>query len=320
MVATAVISFSVGLKCGGAQPYSSGGQVVQSKEQSVNSLSHATEKSRPRVRSDKHSDSSGSGDGRTNISDPAFDEDPRQMYAVTNLAAEFAQLASAAESGDLIAARTLLNRLETCSRAPRTAAALQRKKEKIRSPDYTYKDQPGGIPAALRQQDSLYQHCGELTEEQSESQSQWVEQLADAGDTAARLLFPFIAQPHEFDRVDVDQRQERFVEQAKAYLNAEIASGNGAALGTMAHAYMRPVISGSSTPFQLDPAMAYRYSYAYAQTPEGQSAVAYIKSPTYEGMVDLASNTLIRLESQLTAEQIADERREANAILKACCS
>ena len=88
----------------------------------------------------------------------------------------------------------------------------------------------------------------------------------------------------------------------------------------MAWSYMKPVISGANVPFEVDPAMAYRYYYAYAQTIESRSATAYIKTPTSEGPVDLSASTLVRLESQLTAEQIANERREANAIFKTCCS
>ena len=258
--------------------------------------------------------------GEVKFRDTEFDEEPGRLYAVSNLAAQFAGLASMAEKGDLIAARTLLERLGICSNAQRNAIALQRKKEKIKNPDYIYKDLPGGIEASLRYQDTLYQHCGELTDEQQESHSHWAEQLADAGDTQARLQFAAIPQPNEWDHVDAAERRQRFVEKAKGYLNAEIAAGNGLALAAMAQSYMRPIISGAIVPFDIDPAMAYRYYYAYAQTSESRNGTAYIKTPTSEGVVDLASNTLIRLESQLTPDQIANERREANAILKACCS
>ena len=252
--------------------------------------------------------------------DPALDEEPRQLYAVSNLAAQFEGLASMAENGDLIAARTLLERLGICSNAQRTPIALQKKKDKIKNAYYIYKDLPGGIETALRYEDTLYQYCGALTDEQRESHPRWAEQLADAGDTEARLQFSAIPQPNAWDRVDAAERRQRFVEKAKGYLNAEIAAGNGRALAVMAQSYMRPIISGAIVPFEIDPAMAYRYYYAYAQTSESRNGTAYIKTPSSEGVVDLASNTLIRLESQLTPEQIANERREANAILKACCS
>ena len=94
------------------------------------------------------------GDGGATLRDTEFDEKPGRVYAVPNLSAQFAGLELMAKNGDLIAARTLFSRIMTCSDAPRNAAALLRKEEKIKSPDYvylnSYKNTPGGIETALR--------------------------------------------------------------------------------------------------------------------------------------------------------------------------
>ncbi len=326
LVLMLVIGVGAGIKIAERYPLLNQAPSAQAKALNVDQVSSASVTSEHHIDLAKSSQSpaaSRAGDSETKAVDFEFGEDPGKTYATRHLAAEFAGLASAAENGDLIAARTLMVRLETCSRVVRNDAAMKRWKDKLKNPEYIYQDMyknlPGGAETRIRQEENRYRHCGELSDEQRASQHRWVEQLADAGDIEARLRFPYLAQPQEWDRVDAAQRRQHFVEHAQGYLNAEIASGNGDALGAMAQAYMKPIISGETTPFEIDPAMAYRYYYAYAQTAEGQRLIAMQQNGGNVGMVDLASSTLIRLESQLTPEQIANERREANAIFKACC-
>jgi hypothetical protein len=226
-----------------------------------------------------------------------FSERPGSVYKTSRLADEYSRLANLAAQGDLIAARTLFEQLQHCEKAPKNMQELEKYGKKLRDPEYPYASNP----------------------EQKGSVSKWTGQLAAAGDSKARLIFPFIAQPRDFERNDFAEQRAAFVETARNYLNEEISLGNGEALGAMASAYRRPIIEGHSTPFELDPAAAYRYYYAYALTPEG-APHSRIIMPSGEQINDIPGGILARMESQLTAEQIAIEREAAMRIVQQCCS
>lgn len=230
------------------------------------------------------------------------------LYETHNLASEFSALAAAAENGDMIAARTLVERTRICQLAPQNQVEMERFKSKLKDPNYPYADDPVAAKAALEEKEYLFNHCGILSDEQSESRLKWIRLLADSGDWSARSEFVALGFPKDYERVDFEKQRSEFVATAKEYLNEEISAGNVSALASMAHAYMRPTISGAPTPFNIDPALAYRYNYAYALSPE----TAQISSSL--------STILARLENQLSADQIAEERRAAEIMFQNCCS
>jgi hypothetical protein len=248
-----------------------------------------------------------------------FSERPGSVYKTSRLADEYSRLANLAAQGDLIAARTLFEQLQHCEKAPKNMQELEKYGKKLRDPEYPYASNPENAARMFSDTRALFDHCGELTDEQKGSVSKWTGQLAAAGDSKARLIFPFIAQPRDFERNDFAEQRAAFVETARNYLNEEISLGNGEALGAMASAYRRPIIEGHSTPFELDPAAAYRYYYAYALTPEG-APHSRIIMPSGEQINDIPGGILARMESQLTAEQIAIEREAAMRIVQQCCS
>jgi hypothetical protein len=248
-----------------------------------------------------------------------FSERPGSVYKTSHLASEFPRLAGLADQGDLVAARTLLEQLQYCQLAPKNAQELEKYGRKLGDPKYPYASNAENAARMLSDTRALFDHCGELTDEQRDSVAKWSGQLAAAGDSKARLEFPFIAQPRDWERNDFNEQRTAFVETARNYLNEEIALGNAEALGVMAHAYMPPVMSGEMTPFELDPAMAYRYFYAYALTPEG-APTGRIMMPAGEQITDIPGGILARMESQLSAEQIAHEREAALRIVQQCCS
>jgi hypothetical protein len=248
-----------------------------------------------------------------------FSERPGNVYRTSHLASEFARLAELADQGDLVAARTLLEQLQHCLLAPKNVQELEKYGRKLRDPNYPYASNPGNAARMFRDKRALFDHCGELSDEQRDSVAKWSGQLAAAGDSKARLEFPFVAQPRDWERNDFNEQRVAFVETARNYLNEEISLGNAEALGVMAHAYMPPVISGQMTPFELDPAMAYRYFYAHALTPDG-APTSRIVMASGEEITDIPGAILARMESQLSAEQIAHEREAALRIVLQCCS
>jgi hypothetical protein len=248
-----------------------------------------------------------------------FSERPGSVYKTSHLASEFPRLAGLADQGDLVAARTLLEQLQHCQLAPKNVKELEKYARKLRDPNYPHASNPENATRMFEDKRALLDHCGELSDEQRDSVAKWSGQLAAAGDSKARLEFPFVAQPSDWERNDFNEQRAAFVETARNYLNEEISLGNAEALGAMAHAYMPPVISGQTTPFELDPATAYRYLYAYALTPEG-APTSRIVMPSGEQITDIPGAILARMESQLSAEQIALEREAALRIVQQCCS
>lgn len=228
-----------------------------------------------------------------------FDEVPGETYSIQNLSGQFNKLSDQAAKGDLVAARTLYRGLGFCRHAPRDDAALYKLKQKFDA---------NGDARAYEFQQFLYQRCGILTDEQFEQRRQLVGQLAEAGDSEARLAYPMAGQPKDFDSDSFTQERSEFKEKAKGYLNAELAQGNESALLSMALTYMPPIVQGQTVPFEVNPLMAYEYYYAYGLSATGQ------------GKQDSAVVVLARLESQLTPEEISNARANAQTILMQCCS
>jgi hypothetical protein len=248
---------------------------------------------------------------KASMSDPRpgdFEEIPGKTYKVDNLAMEYRKFASSAGNGDLVAARTLYKSLQVCESAPKDEAALSDLSAKTKDPNSIFSQLPGGTDRYLSYQRSLLNHCGVLSNEQRDFLTKWTSQLAEAGDSDARIKFARIAQPKDFEKIDFQEKRSAFIERAKRYLDDEIDSGDATALSAMAQAYMRPIINGNTTPFEVDPAMAYQYYYAYGMTSE---AAPYAQSIT---------NILARLESQLSAEQINEARDKGLEIYNSCCS
>jgi hypothetical protein len=230
------------------------------------------------------------------------------VYKIKNLASEFSKLASAADKGDLIASRTLYRTLQDCRVAPKNAKSLEDLRKNIQDKKSYYESLPGGAEEYLLSQTAQYNRCGEPSADQSKSLARWAAQLADAGDSEARIEFAMIAQPMDFHDADYDEQRSKFVDKAKNYINEEIDSGNAGALLAMALGYMPPIVDGNSTPFQVNPFLAYEYYYAYAMSSE---ASPYSQSVT---------NILAKLEGQLSPQQVEEGRSAGASIFSHCCS
>lgn len=228
-----------------------------------------------------------------------------ERYAIRQLLSDFPRLAALAQSGDLVAAKVLWRALERCSQGPRNQAELDAKLRTILSDRYTVPEfVSGGRSEMAENVKRHFSRCGELLPDQINSKRKWVAQLAEAGDMEARIEFPFAAQPGDIELSDFAERRNAFVEKAKEYLNAEIASGNASALSAMAHAYMPPIIAGQTTPFTVDDEQAYKYYFAYALSENAPAGVVTI---------------IARLENSLTPQQIQHAREDGRRIFDECC-
>ena len=226
-----------------------------------------------------------------------------ERYQVNNLSLEFASLAKQAAAGDLMAARTLFESLERCSRAARTPVWLERNiNNHLRD---LAKGQPGTGPRRVMHEASIagaienYRRCAGVTDEQLETRGRWITQLAEAGDAFAHFQFQNYAMPTEHWAEDYPARFQRFQEQAWRYLEMELRTGNALALMHMGYYYANPKIAP-------DPFKMYSYLYAYAQTPE---------RPGHQGIY-MGLNTAA---ASLTPEQIAEAERQGRALYERCC-
>lgn len=243
--------------------------------------------------------------------DPNADDfagSPGQRYPVSNLQAQFADLARNATAGDLIAVRTLNRALRVCDGAPRNAEDLASAERKFEDPNFRFSKYTAQGAEVLAAKKSLYLHCGALTDEQRKSRADWTRILADSGDSQARLEYYRVAQPDGMDMTDYSQRHEQFVEEAQRYLNAEIESGDPLALSAMANAYMPNAVSGRAAPFEQNPALAYAYFYAYSLSSEGRE------------YTDINAGILAQLEPLLSPDEIEEARTTGTQIMNRCCS
>jgi hypothetical protein len=232
-----------------------------------------------------------------------FQAEPGKTLTITNLAVEFSALAARAGNGDIIAARTLFRGLTTCQGAPLSDRALKRFEDKVENPDYLFYGTEEGRQNLERAR-SQYRHCNGLTRDQINSKPRWSAQLAEAGDSQARLEYMYLNAPTDIDMKGYPERVEAFRNRAMGYLNAEIESGNPQGLLAMANSHMPSVVQGQSSAFAPDPAVAYANYYAYGLTSNPQIDVAGL---------------LARLETELTPEQIQQARSSGTAIFEHCC-
>ena len=236
-----------------------------------------------------------------------FAEVPGETYAVARVADDYAGLAQRADDGDMVAARTLSRSLLACNMAPKSADDLRILAESARDGKHDYSWWPAGAEAYVEHQTQLYQRCGSLSDSQLGSRSRWIELLAAAGDSEARVQYPFTNQPNDPHRIDTGADKREFVRVAQGYLQSEIEAGNASALSAMALAYSRPVLVGQESPFGVDTSRAYIYRYAYALTEEGRLYASSLET------------SLARLEKDLDPQEVSNLRRQAETIYQQCC-
>jgi hypothetical protein len=227
-----------------------------------------------------------------------------QRYQVNNLSLEFASLAKQAMEGDLLAARTLFEDLERCSHAARTRQRLDNKIA------YHHRDlaqaKNSNAPRRVMSEASIagildeYRHCAQVTDEQLASRARWGKQLAEVGDTMARLQYQDYAKPKDVWALDYNERYEQYKKQAWQYLEMELAVGNSAALAQMG-TYYTGYAAGDRDSFKH-----YMYLYAFAQRPD-----LHPYHFAYKGM-ETASR-------YLTPEQIREAERQGLALYQQCC-
>jgi hypothetical protein len=240
------------------------------------------------------------------VTDP-FAEKSGETYAVGRLADDFPRLAAQADNGDMVAARTLSRSLLACNSAPSSADAVRLLAESARDGLHDYSWWPGGAEDYVEHQKQLYQRCGALSASRLGSRSRWIEMLAVAGDSEARVQYAVTNIPNDPYRIDSQADRREFVRRAEGYLQSEIDAGNARALLAMAQAYSRPPIVGAESSFGIDPSRAYMYRYAYALTEEG---ALYASS---------GETILARLEKDMDPQEVSILRNQAESIYQQCC-
>jgi hypothetical protein len=240
------------------------------------------------------------------VVDP-FAETPGETYAVGRLADDFARLAAQADNGDMVAARTLSRSLLACNSAPSSAEAVRLLAESARDGLHDYSWWPGGAEDYVEHQKQLYQRCGALSASRLGSRSRWIEMLAVAGDSEARVQYAVTGIPNDPHRIDSEADHREFVRRAEGYLQSEIDAGNASALSAMANAYSRPPIVGAESSFGIDPSRAYKYYYAYALTEQGS-----LYSSSLETI-------LARLEKNMDPQEVSNLRQQGESIYQQCC-
>ncbi|MGB0133332.1 hypothetical protein [Dokdonella sp.] len=224
-----------------------------------------------------------------------FLEDPGQSLRITNLSDQYSALAALAAQGDVVAARTLFRGLNICEQSPLDAKELSNFETKGNDPNSLFYSGTASGKQSLERARTLYPHCKGLTASQITAKRMWVAQLAEAGDSEARLKFQYY-RPEDFDQIDYAERFNAFQEQARSYLNAEVSAGNPDGLLAMANGHMPAVSENQHMAFQADPFTAYTYYYAYGMTPH----------PDFD-----VTNLLARLQDQLSPVQIQDATNRA---------
>lgn len=220
---------------------------------------------------------------------------PGERLPVRNIAREFDSLAARARAGDLVAARTLFMGLWNCQMAPGTPEEFANFLRNIEAPS---SELVARAEAMLREQ---YRHCGGLTQVHRDTYAEWGTTLAEHGDAWAQLGYG------DFVRLDPKQpallrRVAAAREQARAYLERQLALGNALALGKLQHYYINEHL------IEADYYQSYRYGWAFVMS---QHHRFHARSVTI-----LA---LVQAESRLTATEVDRAKREATALVAQCC-
>ena len=240
-------------------------------------------------------------------------EIPGKTYPIQNLASEFASLSGKAEHGDLKAARTLAQALQTCSGVPKTFEELDKAVANANRPNLA----PNW--ADLEQYDlaykkSLFNQCVGTTPEEVATHAKWIGLLAEAGDAEARLEYVAAARPTDYMAADYSKQLDDYKKNAPRYIQSEIDAGNPNGLLTMALQYEAFQFSsqnsdgtiGNAGPlFAPDPVKAYTYFYAYALSggDANNSTVTILAS----------------LQGQLTPAQLQAATAAGTQIYNKCC-
>jgi hypothetical protein len=228
-----------------------------------------------------------------------FEGEAGVRYRVTNLQVQYHDLVRKASSGDLVAARTLADALMACKPVPRSPRALQERLTKVRD---------GKLVSNIAIEQALAARCGELTNDEIATRSDWIALLAEAGDSAARLAYPFSSQPRNVESSSYAEDVRAFRENAERMLQEEIEKGSTDALSVMARAHLHPIIKGVTAPFEPNEAKAYAYYYAMLRTLNPSDSRA--------GEI---RRTLQRLEGSLGPDVVARAEEEGYALYRRCC-
>jgi hypothetical protein len=228
----------------------------------------------------------------------------QDLYPVTQLASQLGWLQAMAESGDIKAARTLYHALKVCETVPRDEAELAQSIARIHHPESIHASLQAMQGIDLNRQEfyqtRLFQRCGALPNHVVAERSKWLEQVAESGDSRARLDYLLGGRPGpEIDwRGDKAQLHREFVERARGYLELELASGNPQALRGIGISYRRGIAHDP------DPIMAYAYYHALTMTGEAPPA---------------ATAAMGNMVHQLSPNELAQAEEIGREIYSACC-
>jgi hypothetical protein len=239
-------------------------------------------------------------DTRTRQSTTAREAD----YTMGNLGTDFDRFLAMSKAGDTRAAKALLEALTRCRNSSVSQRNLLNARHRLEKE--TDSRQRDALAQQIEFHQTILSWCGEAewSPGRRDALRLVARQLAESGDSEARLRYPSIGQPEYDGAPDFDERRAEFVNDATRYLAEEISAGNSNALNAMAQAHMPPPVEGMTTPFTVDPGKAYTYYYAFALT-----------SPERNGSME---SILAQLEGKLSPEEIQTYRREA-ARIAACC-
>lgn len=227
--------------------------------------------------------------------------EPGLAYEVTNLAVQQESLLRAAQDGDLVAARTLHRALRTCPPfMPRNESELEQLRNQIDLGARSNFRRTGEPAEQGHSRLNAYMNtCGFLPSALQDQEYSLIAQLAEAGDSDARLEFPFLADRIDGRAPNASAVREAHPQLALHYLETELASGNALALRAMARSYQEGVLH------RRDPVMAYAYLYAATLAPGDHRVLL---------------ETLPARAASLSADQLASAQRLAQEIYQRCCN
>ncbi|NCT67214.1 MAG: hypothetical protein GXC76_06140 [Rhodanobacteraceae bacterium] len=227
-------------------------------------------------------------------------------YVVDNLSKDFNRFLAMSKAGDIQASRALLDALVKCKNADISQRSLTIARDRLEKETNT--QERGALADQIRFHQNILSYCGEGSggTDRKSALRFVTKQLAESGDSDARLKYPMLGQPENDGSPDFDERRSEFISDAKKYLANEISAGNSAALNVMAQAYMPPPVEGMITPFTVDSGKAYTYYYAFGLASPEKNIPRHIES------------ILAGLENKLSPEEIEEHRREA-ARIASCC-
>lgn len=225
---------------------------------------------------------------------------PGERYPVSNVAASFAEMMQRAEDGDLMAALTLYEDLQSCERGPWNQRAFDRR---IAREMARYANRGGSAyehASVITVAQQKYRYCAGLNEDHMAARAGIARQLADAGNAMARLHYLWVALPPADDWRPLTETLPPHRERGLEYLRQELARGNPQALFSFGTAYASPRLDIQ------DVRREYMYLYAYAQTPGLNRYDA-----VYVGLANA--------EARLAPSEIEALQREGIALYRSCC-